>query len=213
MNPIDLTTVAAVNEWLNQAEATDATIIQTAITNFSQYVLTRTGRRSLSSIAEYANELYSGNGRDKLFLRDYPIKSVTTLIVNGQTIPESTSWSMPGWVIDPSGESCSLVLRGNPGRVMAGEAMWEQVGIGSSLYKFWTGILNVEVDYTAGYTTTPFDLQQMATQLVATMYRRKEWLDQVSQMQPNVGTTAYSRLEMPPECASVINRYTKRYLA
>ena len=49
-NVIDLTSVAAVNNWLNQGSGVDAGIIQSAVTAFSQFVLTLTGRNNLSQI-------------------------------------------------------------------------------------------------------------------------------------------------------------------
>ena len=49
-NLIDLTTVAAVNAILTQQPTTDAAVIQAFITDYSQSILTRTGRSYLSGI-------------------------------------------------------------------------------------------------------------------------------------------------------------------
>jgi hypothetical protein len=62
------------------------------------------------------------------------------------------------------------------------------------------------------YGGVPFDLSQASTQLVAAKYRSRQWIEQLSQMQPGVGTTAYSRLAIPADVEMVLNRYRMRFL-
>lgn len=282
MSAIDLTNVAAVNLWLGNPSGTDQTLIQSAITNFSRYVLRRTGRRFLSGFKSYT-ERYDGNGSERLMTREYPILSLAALTVGYQTIPQSPDSLQPGWVIEESGDRATVALVGAGGFITQGQSAWEP-GLPRTFggpYRFFEGIQNVGISYTAGsvldalseeqtvpasapytvtaanaaswwadlgatnsagasladeytvangvytfaaslagqevelnyqYGGTPEDLAQAATQLVATMYRRRGWIDQLSQMQPGVGTTSYSRLEMPPEVTSVIERYTRRFV-
>lgn len=69
----------------------------------------------------------------------------------------------------------------------------------------------VNVDYL--YGGTPTDLSEAAARLVAVQYRRRQWLGQVSQMQPGVGTTSYSRLELELDTMGVIERYKARFIS
>jgi hypothetical protein len=62
------------------------------------------------------------------------------------------------------------------------------------------------------YGAPPFDLQEACARLVAEMYRKRTWIGQVSQVQPQIGTTAYSRLEVEIGTAMTIERYKMRFL-
>jgi hypothetical protein len=159
-NAIDLTTVAAANNYLNQP-GVDASIIQGLITAYSRAVLTRTGRRNLSSIQNYS-ETYSGSGSDRLQLRNYPILAVSSLVVGVTAIPQSPRPTQVGWVIDTSGSQATLALRGASSngldgfsRFSRGQGNWGAYGnappLGYSPYRFVEGVQNVAVSYTAGY--------------------------------------------------------------
>lgn len=219
-NPIDLTTVALVDAWLNQTSTSEDAIIQSAITNFSQYVALVTSRGNLAGIDPLAEftEVYSGSGSETLFVRNYPVQSVVSLAIDGVLIPQSPGVNQPGWVIDTSGSQASIVLRGG-GRQNIGYSRWQPWNgngnappLGQVPFNFSEGIMNVEVTYTAGYLVTPFDLQQAATQLVSAKYRSRQWIEQLSQIQPNVGTTSYNRLEIPADVCMVLDRYRMRFI-
>jgi hypothetical protein len=290
VSPIDLTTVAAVESWLNQGGTVDAAIIQSAITAYSQFVLTYTARTNLSSIQTYS-EVYNGTGSERQQLRNYPIQSVSSLTIGTTVIPQSPAANQTGWVIDSSGNQNAIALRSGAGFVggawSAGEwpGRWGAYGnappLGYAPYRFVEGIMNVAVTYQAGYTVpgvvsetvpatpgpytvtvspwfadqgvlgltavtgtpaagqysvlngvytfnaaqqgqtvvisylyggVPFDLNQASTQLVAAKYRSRQWIEQLSQVQPGVGTTAYSRLAIPADVEMVLNRYRMRFL-
>lgn len=371
-NAIDLTNVSAVLEILEQAANVDAALIQTFITNYSQNILTRTGRRNLSQILSFS-ELYSGTGSDVQQLRNYPILAVASLVVGTVQVPQSLSPDQPGWVIEESGSQSTLAIRGGgrAGNWSAGETPWRGGGwgngnappLGLPAFRFAEGRANVQVQYTAGYALdvpaepqtvptnsiaglvasgvfqpgetltqatsaaaaplvaasaaqlfigtvtgtpdatyawtggtsgavftpsaepapgpytiavdqarnfwqdqgvvladgtalaavaaspasgqyvppafgvaplgvytfnaaqaglvvnigyqyggTPYDLAEAAGRMVAVQYRRRQWLGQVSQMQPGVGTTSYSRLETELDTKAVIERYKTRFM-
>jgi hypothetical protein len=63
------------------------------------------------------------------------------------------------------------------------------------------------------YGAPPFDLQEAAARLVAQMYRKRTWIGQSSQVQPGIGTTAYSQLEVEIGTAMTIERYRMRFPA
>jgi hypothetical protein len=161
MNPIDLTTVAAVNGILNQGADVDAALIQTYITDYSQSVLTRTGRPFLSGVRNYTDRL-DGSGSETQFLKNYPILAVSLLSVNGITIPASPDYVQSGWVIDSSGSQAALSIVSSQGNGWAaGNDRWAPHGnwgsygnappLGQAPYRFMQGIQNVLAQYTAGY--------------------------------------------------------------
>ena len=164
MNPIDLTTVAAVNGILGQGSDVDAALIQTYITDYSQSVLTRTGRPFLSGVRNYTDRL-NGNGSESQALRNYPILAVSVLSINGITIPASPDYVQSGWVIDQDGSQAFLSFVGGSygGGWGAGNDRWAPHGnwgsygnappLGQAPYRFAQGIQNVLAQYTAGYTT------------------------------------------------------------
>jgi hypothetical protein len=45
------------------------------------------------------------------------------------------------------------------------------------------------------------------------MYRKRTWIGQSSQVQPGIGTTAYSQLEVEIGTAMTIERYRMRFPA
>ena len=70
----------------------------------------------------------------------------------------------------------------------------------------------VVVNISYSYGAAPFDLQEACGRLVAQMYRKRTWIGQDSQVQPGVGTTAYSKLEVEIGTAATIERYKMRFL-
>lgn len=173
MNAIDLTTIDFVAGYLNLGAGVDASILQSLITDYSQSVLTITGRPYLSGIRNYS-ERYNGLGGQILQVRNYPILAVTSVQVFQTVIPQSPDYIQAGWVIDTSGSQCSIAIVGNDwvGASSVGQwpgtwgGNWGAYGnapaLGSSPYVFAQGIQNVAVSYTAGYTQfQPAETQQV----------------------------------------------------
>ena len=112
----------------------------------------------------------------------------------------------------------------SPYTVTAAQAatFWQDLGLTTTAgvpvigYTVAAGIYTVPLSYSGQalllnyqYGAIPQDLNECATKVVATYYRRPKWLDQTSQMQPGVGTTAFSRSEWAPECMSILQRYKR----
>lgn len=192
-------------------------IISRLITAASAYILRRTRRvnadgsiptTSTFSATAAFNEWYDGNGNYRMFLRYSPIVSVQALTVNGITIPASTGFSSPGYVIDQSGRS--LVLRSaTPYQGGSfGSGTWYVNNFGP-IYNFARGIQNINVQYTAGFTSIPYDLADACIQMVGYTYRSRGWIGQQQAVQAeNVGTIQYVKWTIPPMTEEVIRRYT-----
>jgi hypothetical protein len=82
----------------------------------------------------------------------------------------------------------------------------------SGLYTFNAAQAGAAVLLSYTYGAPPFDLQEACARLVAQMYRKRSWIGQDSQVQPQVGTTAYSKLEVELGTAMTIERYKMRFL-
>lgn len=205
-NPIDLTTVAAVQSYLTLPGASGtgpdptSALIQGLITSASQYWLWRTGQGSLSQVVAY-NEWYDGNGQNRLFLRNQPVTAITTISINGVPVAASNGYGIPGVMIHQDGKS--LVIRPGGGSsvttstFLAGGQIFER------------GMQNINAQYSAGYASTPPDVADKATQMVAVNFKRRGWIDQASQMLSQAGTISYQKWEIPPEVERTIRNYTR----
>lgn len=196
-NAIDLTTLAAVKNLAGAVASTDDQEIQDLITGFSQYVLARTGRDSLNSVGSY-NENYDGNGNSRLFLRNSPIVSVVSVTVGAFTLQQSTSLTTSGWYIEQGKKSIGIRCAGGI------------IGFGPNIFSKGQG--NVQVNYTAGYAATPFDLEVACREAVAIGYKRKSWQDQESKSLSGggaSGTTKYRNWALPPHVERVLLSYQR----
>jgi len=163
----DLTTITAVLNMLGIAPGTTepsgvttSALIQTEITNLSQYILTRTGRTYLGGFLNYA-ERYNGNGSQRLALRNYPILAVSALSIGGTAIPPSPDFRQSGFVIDTSGSQCFLAIvpecsTWNTGGYQPWRGYGNAPPLSGNPYSFWEGIQNIAVNYTAGPVTTAY---------------------------------------------------------
>lgn len=158
MASFDLTTIANVNNWLNQVAGTDSALIQLAITSLSKKILSITGRSSLVGVSSYS-ERYDGNGQDELVLRNFPVLAVSLLQIGGFTVQPTPDFIQPGYAISQQGLRNSLVLIAginNWGGPFGSWALGED-NYPPELYNsgdrggFSRGRLNVLVNYQSGY--------------------------------------------------------------
>jgi hypothetical protein len=104
------------------------------------------------------DELYDGNGNQRQFVRNWPITLVTSLSVNGTSVPLSAAITQPGFIVDGSGKS--IVIRANS---RSGSSSRRYGGN----YFFANGIQNIEIQYTAGFNGVPYDLNEACIQTAA----------------------------------------------
>lgn len=168
-NPIDLTTVQAVKDWLaatQQGVTSDNDNIQSCITSASAYWLWRTGRGnsdgSIPSASSFVqpitlSEVYDGEGGDRLFLRITPIQSVASVKVFNVAIPASPDGVSAGFVIDGGRKAIAIVGQHNNfffGRNGPFGVFQNSFGGMSPTFggfRFVQGVQNIFVTYTAGF--------------------------------------------------------------
>ena len=232
-NPIDLTTLANVQAWLGISGESDNAVINDCITAASSYWLWALGLTQqngepwtvdpeddpaspLNSVVTGISETYDGSGSARLFLRIRPIVSVASLTIDGVSIPASTAVTVPGYVIDGSGKS--LAIRSGFG----GPGPGQQLTVGFAFLRnrqrsswfFSDGIQNVQVTYSAGYEATPPDIEMAVRQMVSVNYKRRQWIDQRTQMMAQgAGSIQFRDWELPPEVRSVMEHYKRRAIS
>lgn len=197
----------------------DDQTIQDCITAFSAYVLKQTGRGpsdgSIPTASPFVapvayNEWYDGSGSIRQFVRQWPIQSVSVLAIGPLSIPLSTAWNVPGFVIDEGKKSLSL--RGGGGGYVGGilrVGFWNTTYNGCG-YRFWEGPQNVNVQYTAGFSGVPEDLELMARKVVSLNYKRRGWIGQKSLSMANgAGTTTYGTWEMEAADVNTMQYYRR----
>jgi len=179
----DLTTVANVKSWPGITATTDDALLARLVTAVSAFFASYCGRIFMS--ASYS-EVRDGTGSAKLILRQYPVTAVASLAVNGSPIPARPKVGQPGYIISPPR---TLALSG---------------------YTFPNGdVQNVEVSYTAGFATTPADLEQACIECCASWYRRKARIDEVSKAISGEVIT-FSMADVPAAAKSILDDYVNR---
>jgi hypothetical protein len=134
-----LTTLANVKQWLEVTSNTNDALYTRLINAASEFIETWCNR----TFAQAAyNEVRNGPGGVTLLLRNAPVTAVASLKIDGVVIPLSTAWNVDGYILMGN----LLQLRG---------------------FKFARGAGNVEISYTAGYVTTPAEVEQVCIELVS----------------------------------------------
>jgi hypothetical protein len=149
----DLTTLANAKQWLGVTSSSDDAMLSRLVSAASDYIQTWLGRTIAS--ATYT-ETRDGTGGDRLMFSNYPVTAVTSLSVDGISIPLAANSQQPGY-------------------------LWNATSIRTiNGYSFTRGVQNVTVAYTAGYAATPNEIEQAAIELVSLRYKDKDRIGQTS---------------------------------
>jgi hypothetical protein len=212
---VDLTTVEAVKSRAEVNSSTDDADIQAAITGFSTYFLGLSGMSTLNSIVTL-DEIYDGNGNNKLFLRTYPIRKINFVKIGPISPPMSPGTGQWGLYISTSKKY--IGMRGGLGinRTFPTYMNWMNFGVFGGNGRgpvFSLGTGNIQVNYDAGNPDTPADLEWAVRCIVAINYKRKAWQDQ-AQRAVNAGsvsaaTTTFRSWNWPPEYQAILDLYTR----
>ncbi len=205
---IDFVTVAQVKGIGEITTSKDDGQLQDLITYFAEFFNGQTGCRVHNRILPITDDPpYDGPGGQKLFLRNYPIRSIQTVMVNGVTLPIAAGRTDGGVVITNNGRAIAL-------RPPAGSMQWsfQSYPLGIGAWQFSQGIANVYVDYTAGNDGTPADLSQATAEQIAIEYKRKTYFDMRSKVQSVGGgsaTTTYRDWHLTPKMQRILMKYSR----
>lgn len=176
----DLTTLANAKSWLGITGSTDDAMLTRLVSMASAWVVAHINRQILT--ASYTTT-FNGNGGDTMLMPNTPITAVTAVTIDGVVIPAQTTVGTPGFTFD-------------------GNAVY-LIG-----YTFTQFKANVVISYTAGYDTTPLDVEQATLELVEYRYTARSHPSQKS-----VGmagqTTAFITDDIPAYVKAMLANYRR----
>jgi outer membrane receptor for Fe3+-dicitrate len=190
----DLTTLANAKQWLNVGTTTDDALLTRLVSAASQFVQTYMNRTIPS--ASYT-EKRTGSGSNTLALANYPVTAVNSLVIANVAISPSSDGVQAGYVFDDR----FIYLIGN---AYAASAF---PGAAPNHFPKWPPKF-VQINYTAGFASTPLDIEQAVLELVGLRYREKNRIGQVSEAIAGA-TTAYFIGDMPKSTQTLLNNYRK----
>lgn len=179
----DLTDLATVKAYIFHGNATPPTtddpLLTRLISAASEYIYS--SLKTVVTSATYT-EVRDGHGGQKMMFANIPATAVSSLKINGTVIPAAVGQGA-GYIFTEN----LIAVRG---------------------YQFSRGIGNVEISYTAGYTTVPADIVQCCVELVALRYQERKRTGQVS-LNIDGQTVTFSQRDEPAAVTSVLNAYRK----
>ncbi len=184
----DLTTLTNVKLWLTITDTAADAILTRLVSAASAFLTNWLNRQVIQ--ATYTNEKYSGNGKTMLHLKNWPIQSVSSLIVNGVAVPASPDGLSNGYVFD---DKFIYLLGANVNSFPSGV--------------FGKGIMNVSVTYVAGYATVPLDIEQACIELVALKFKERTRVGIQSQQVPGQASFTYTPRDLGKDTKAMLQNY------
>jgi len=179
-DPRDLATVPDLAAWLGPSPPTAETTaqLQRLLTGVSVWIQSWLSRNIPS---QSYTETRDGYGGTRMTLGAFPVTAVSSVVVDGVSIPASSGASIPGWFL----ANDAVVLRG---------------------YRLNVGEANVTVTYTAGFVTVPPDLVQACLELASMRWKERERIGHVSK---SIGgeTVTFSIKDMPDSVRTILQQY------
>lgn len=179
----DLTTLENVKSYAQITDNASDTVLARLITAVSAWFINQVNRGALLS-ADYT-EQRNGKGGKTLTAKQYPITAISSLTIDGLTVPVSDGM-LPGFVFD----DFSVFLNG--------------------CYKFNRGFGNVSLTYTAGYATVPADVEQAVIAQVLFTFRQKTKLGTTSEQMNGITTVSFSQKDLAPGVQMTVENYKSK---
>lgn len=185
----ELTQVATLRHWLQipDTETGSDADLTALITRVSGAVVRYLNRPVL--VSKTVTEVRNGPGvsRRMLFTHN-PVTAVSSVKINGQTIPASASYGQAGYTFD----SKVLYLRG---------------------YEFYCGTQNVELAYTAGFAAGSPELlavEQAALLICAASWKNRGLSGKQSKTMQGIGSQTVDDSEFPPTARTFLQSLRRR---
>jgi len=176
----DLTTLAAVKNWLNISTSNDDPLLTDLVTEISAFVENSLNRKILTATH---TETYRGTGGSRFLLRSWPVQSIASISWAGTTIDTFVDVTDATYGVGTDGRSLILVGVRMPYNDP------------------------VKVTYTAGYDTVPNDLALAVTELVGEAYTSRTHIGETSHSSSGATTVAFSREAMHKAIMARLQNY------
>ncbi len=180
-----LTTLADVSTYIGASDTTQDVVITALISNASAFI-ERFCNRTFAVTAY--TETRNGNNRPRMMLNNSPITAVTSLSIDAVTIPASTGPTVPGYTFDEH----SIYLRS-----------------GGAYNVFSRDVQNVQVSYSAGFSTVPSDVEQACIELIAFKLAKRSRLDKKSETLGTQQTISFDTSDMPASVKTALLPYQR----
>ncbi len=196
-----LVTVQEFESWVGiQSNTANDALASVIINGWTQYVYWVTGRQPDLFVSQTSfTEVRDGNGSNVMWLLNDPIISVSSVIVNGQTIPASTGYGNGGWFIQQNADSIAIRSSAN----------YIGFPFPHATRSFVRGKGNVTISYTAGYSTLPPDLYLATEKACTVIWNRRLREDEGSKVIPQTGQSNYRSWPFPPDVVEMLRSYRR----
>lgn len=163
----------------NQANTADDMLFQSLIDGESVFILSWLSRKFDT---DTYTDLFGGNGGQEHLFKNYPVKAITSVNVDGASIPQAATIQDRGYMIFDD----RLLLFG---------------------YQFGWGKRNCQVVYSAGQTV-PDDVKQACIELVVHRYRSR---DRIGLSSKSIAgeTTSFITKDMPDHVKTLLQRHRR----
>ncbi len=184
-----LVTRSQAKTWLKINSSSEDDIIDQIVVQSSEVIKKYCNQKFVS--ATYT-EYYDGPGRGQLFLRNYPIISVTSLHEDVDRVYGSE---------DAFDVSADVLVDKTSGILK----LWN----GESTFGF--GKASIKAVYVAGYATIPYDVQNAALIVIAYSYKRHYQDQKIGIASETIGnrTTTFDITAIPKQARLILDRYKK----
>ncbi len=186
-----LTTVAKVKIYLSISVSTYDDFFEDLIDSLTDYIEKECGGRRFKDEGSDLTEIYDGDfdriGKNKIFLRNYPVNAFTDVS------HRSGDFDNPTWNVFDAGTEY---------------VREDENGILHFLGSLNPGRQNIRVRYQAGFTSIPNDLDLLCQKIVAREFKRRR--SQGSKNENLGGATISWNEDLPDDAVRMINSY-KRY--
>lgn len=168
-----------MKNYLNLSSSNSDTLLADMINSASAYIDNWTNR-TFSTVSKTVS--FNGNGSNIQMLRDYPIVSVSSVVVDGKSYIPSDGKSI-GYVLD----DYAIYLIGD---------------------KFNKGFVNVSITYTSGFASVPADIKQVAIELVAYKFKESERVG-ISTKTMAGEVISYDLKDIKEHVKNILNNYNR----
>lgn len=143
-SPSDLISLAAAQQWSGVA---DAALTESLITSVSRQILTWLRRPSI--LPRAYSETFDGQGNSRITLSNWPVISVSSLVIDHVAVPPGLDPSVVGSGVMAPYSSLGYLLQADAGLPPGAPQRIDVYG-----RRFYWGRANVVADYVAGYQIT-----------------------------------------------------------
>ena len=180
----DLVQLSEVKSWLGITTTNDDALLSLLITQISAWADGYTNRTLYTGT--YTTEC-DGKGERRKIVPNWPITGVSSVVIDGVSIPASPDGIRPGFTFNTVLPRITLVG-----------------------YNFNVGMGNVFITYTAGFAVFPQNLVLAAKQLIAARYRGRAWTGKASAGgMAGQSATYFTHDEATPEVLRILDSYRR----